>query len=727
MTSLLHIAIPTPLRTIFDYLNIDSNITPKVGMRVLVSFRSRQLVGIIVGISRSTTEKNNAKLKTIEKFIDDQALIPQNTFDLIQWVSDYYHHPLGECFQAALPKKLRQQDPAVLKTETYWKLALKQDEIKLGEKQQQIVSYLTNYSSAISQQQITAELGSCKSSLLSLENKNVITQHQQVKQTLLACNTKPSHLLSKQQLNIVDTLWKDHHSFKPYLLHGITGSGKTEVYIQLTKKIIEKGKQTIILIPEIGLTTQFVQRFRQHLEANIVVLNSAISDSDRKQAWLLARDGLTDVIIGTRSAVFTPLKNIGLIIIDEEHDSSYKQQDGLRYHARSVALIRAQRAEIPILLGSATPSLESLYNVEQGRYTQLTLTERATGAQLPKVRVIDSEGPKANSGLSSILYKSIKKQIGEGNQVLLFINRRGFAPVLMCHDCNWQATCTSCDAKMIVHQSRNILMCHHCGLIHRLIQHCPTCKTTELKTYGVGTQQLEQTLQQYFPETPVIRIDRDSTQKVNAFADIVADIQKGGAKILVGTQMLAKGHDFHNVTLVGVLDADQGLFSAGFRATETLAQLITQVTGRAGRGEKSGEVFIQTSQPQHRFWKELIGKNYSYIAHKILEQRKDMGMPPAGSLCVIRAEDRQQTLAMLFLTEVLDVLNQANQQQVMILGPVPAIMEKRAGRYRAQLLLSCEKRKPIHQLLDHTIDVISKLKLARKVRWSIDIDPVDLM
>jgi primosomal protein N' (replication factor Y) len=280
---------------------------------------------------------------------------------------------------------------------------------------------------------------------------------------------------------------------------------------------------------------------------------------------------------------------------------------------------------------------------------------------------------------------------------------------------------------MIVHQSRHILMCHHCGLIHRLISHCPTCKTTELKTYGVGTQQLEQTLQHYFPDTPVIRIDRDSTQKVNAFADIVERITKGGAKILVGTQMLAKGHDFHDVTLVGVLDADQGLFSADFRATENLAQLITQVTGRAGRGEKAGEVFIQTSQPQNEFWKDLIGKDYSYIAQKILQQRKQMVMPPVGALCVIRAEDKQQAIAMQFLTDVLILLNKKNQRDVSVLGPVPAVMEKRAGRYRAQLLLSSQQRKPIHQLLDSSINAISKLKLARKVRWSIDIDPVELM
>ncbi len=727
MTFILHIALPCPLRIIFDYLDIESSTLACVGMRVVAPFGSRKLIGIIVGISEKTNDTETTNLKSILKRIDETPLIPDSTFALIQWVSDYYHHPLGECFQAALPKKLRFDEPADLQTETYWKLNQQSEKKCLGKKQQQILTYLETKSTAVSQQKLFDDLGSCRSSLLRLHKKNLVSSQQKVKVPLKTYQHKTVHILSKQQQAIVDSLRNVKNNFKRFLLHGITGSGKTEVYIHLAQKYVDSGKQILILIPEISLTPQFVERFRQQLTATIVVMNSAVSASDRKQAWLLAKAGLADVVIGTRSAVFTPLKNIGLIIIDEEHDSSYKQQDGLRYHARSVALIRAKRAEIPILLASATPSLESLYNVEQGRYIPLKLTERATGACLPKVRIIDSEGPTANSGISSILYKAIEQQVSLDNQVLLFINRRGFAPVLMCHDCGWQALCTSCDAKMIVHQQRNILMCHHCGLIHRLIKQCPQCEKTELNTYGVGTQQLEQTLQNYFPDTPVIRIDRDSTQKVNAFANIIEAIQQGGAKILVGTQMLAKGHDFHNVTLVGVLDADQGLFSADFRATETLAQLITQVTGRAGRGEKAGEVYIQTSQPQHDFWKDLIGHGYSYIAQKILEQRQQMAMPPVGSLCVIRAEDKQQPLAMQFLTDVLALLNNDNQQQVVVLGPVPAMMEKRAGRYRAQLLLSSPQRKPIHQLLDKSIGAISKLKLARKVRWSIDIDPIDLM
>ena len=727
MTLILQIAIPCPLRLSFDYLADNVEINWQAGMRVRVPFGTRQVVGIILNTKTITDNDDLSKLKSIIECLDEQALLPPDLLSLTQWLSDYYHHPIGDCLQAVLPKKLRQGESSELQTETVWKLQPYSADIKLGKKQQQIMELCKQHVTGISQKDIFKQLGQSRSSLKSLEDKKCISQYQQIIQAEVRQDLSDPCQLNDEQQHAVETVWNTRTVFSPYLLQGVTGSGKTEVYIQLTQQAISEGKQVLILIPEIGLTTQFVDRFQQRLAARIVVLNSAVSDGERKQSWLLAKEGLADVVIGTRSAVFTPLKTLGLIIIDEEHDGSYKQQDGLRYHARNVALIRAKRAGIPIVLGSATPSLESLYNVQKQRYQLLTLNKRATGATLPKVKLIDTAGPTAGSGISSELYKSIQTQITAGNQVLLFVNRRGFAPVLMCHECDWQATCSHCDAKMIVHQRRNILMCHHCGFIVRLPKQCPKCQAVDINTYGAGTEQIEQTLQKFFPETPVLRIDRDTTQRVNSFADMVNDIEQGGAKILVGTQMLAKGHNFHDVTLVGVLDADQGLFSADFRATETLAQLITQVTGRAGRGKKAGEVFIQTSQPQHEFWQDLINEGYPQTAQKLLEQRKEMLMPPAGSLCVIRAEDKQEQLAIQFLTEVLAIFNQHNQQQVLLLGPVPAIMEKRAGRYRAQLLLSSQHRKPIHQLLDHYIDVISALKLARKVRWSIDIDPIDLL
>ncbi len=724
MITLLEIAVPCPLRQTFDYLADPAIKHWQKGMRVEVPFGSRQLIGIVVKI-KTVADSDTKKLKQITRCIDVTVLIPSDLLQLTHWISDYYHHPIGDCFQAVLPKRLRLGDSADIQHESYW--VLKQDqELKLGKKQQQIIDLLKNHPDGLSQSDIYLQLGQCRTSLLGLQQKQTIEEEFRFKKPHQIAKSQPCQLNSEQQL-VVDTVWNSDNSFSAYLLDGITGSGKTEVYIELARKCIENNKQVLVLIPEIGLTSQFVQRFKQRLAASIVILNSSVSDGERKQAWLLAQQGLADIVIGTRSAVFTPLPRLGLIIIDEEHDSSYKQQDGLRYHARNVALIRAQRASIPIMMGSATPSLESLYHVQQQRYQLLTLSQRATGAKLPKITLVDSEGPKADNALSSFLYHAIDREIKAGNQVLLFINRRGFAPVLMCHDCGWQAKCTYCDAKMIVHQRRNLLCCHHCGAMQRLVDQCPECAKTELNTYGAGTEQIEQNLQTFFPNTPVLRIDRDSTQRVNSFTDLIEDIKKGEARILVGTQMLAKGHDFHDVTLVGVLDADQGLFSADFRASESLAQLIVQVTGRAGRGEKSGEVIIQTSQPQHPFWDDLLKHGYSYTAKKLLQERQDLMMPPAGSLCIIRAEDKQQEMAMTLLNEMLGLFNINKPSEVMIFGPVPAIMEKRAGRYRAQLLLSSQHRKPIHQLLDRTIEQISALKLARKVRWSIDIDPIDLM
>jgi len=725
--TILQIALPCPLRLSFDYLPNNAEIIWQTGMRVKVPFGSRELIGIIVNIKKMNEESDTAKLKIIIETLDQQPIITPELLSLTQWLSDYYHHPIGDCFKTVLPKKIRLGDLVELETETYWQLISKQTDFKVGKKQHDLITLLKDYSAGISQKFIYQQLSQCRASLLGLEEKKVVRSYQHIKQPSISVNTVEHCQLNEEQQVAVGLVWQSKSSFNPYLLQGVTGSGKTEVYMQLAENMVAAAKQILILIPEIGLTTQFVERFKRRLAARIVVLNSAVSDGERKQSWLLAKAGLADIVIGTRSAVFTPLPNLGLIIIDEEHDASYKQQDGLRYHARNVALIRAQRAAVPIIMGSATPSLESLYNVEQGRYKLLTLNQRATGASMPKIKLIDSRGPMANSGISTVLYQAIKTQLAANNQVLLFINRRGFAPVLMCHDCGWQATCSYCDARMIVHQRRNVLCCHHCGLIQRLVEKCPTCKTTDLKTYGAGTEQIEHTLQAYFPETPVLRIDRDSTQKVNAFADIVDEIRQGGAKILVGTQMLAKGHDFHDVTLVGVLDADQGLFSADFRSTESLAQLIIQVTGRAGRGDKKGEVFIQTSQPQHEFWQDLIKHGYAFTAKKILAERKMMAMPPTGSLCVIRAEAQDESLAMQFLSNVSDLFHQVIQQDVIVMGPVPAIMEKRAGRYRAQLLLLSQQRKPLHQLLDHFMQAISDLKLTRKVRWSIDIDPLDLL
>lgn len=727
MTSILHIAVPCPLRQLFDYLSEQPVKHWQPGMRVRINFANRSCIGIVIKISQLTADIDTSKLKSIEEKLDDQSILSEEVLQTVLWVSRYYHHPLGECFQAALPKQIRKGEPATLQTESWWFKTEQHTEKKLGSKQQACMTLLDDYPDGISQSAIKSYLGNVTTSLKALEQQNLVQQKQRAKLPIAHTELSLPFELNNEQKTVVETVWHQKAQFQPFLLEGITGSGKTEVYIELTQRMLAQNKQVLILIPEIGLTGQFVERFKNRLDTSIVVLNSAISDGERKQAWLLAREGLAKVIIGTRSAVFTPLADAGLIIIDEEHDSSYKQQDGLKYHARNVALIRAQKMGIPVLMGSATPSLESLYQVEQQRYQSLQLTQRAGGASLPKVQLVDSNGAHPEHGLSKLLLKQMHRHLDAGNQVILFINRRGYAPVLMCHDCGWQAKCQHCDARMVVHQQRNILFCHHCGFIQRFVDDCPECESKQLKSYGAGTEKIEQYLQQLFPDTPVIRVDRDSTQRINAFNDIVADIKQGQARILVGTQMLAKGHDFHDVTLVGVLDTDQGLYSADFRATENLAQMITQVTGRSGRGEKDGEVLIQSQQPQHLFWKNLIRHGYQKTAQDLLQERVEMAMPPVSNWAVLRAEAQDRNQAIEFLQAVSTILHSGQQQDVLILGPVPAIMEKKGGRFRAQLLLASEQRKPLHQLLDQHIQAIGSHKLARKLRWSIDIDPMDLL
>lgn len=724
MSCIVEIALSCPLRQTFDYLSDDLAENWQTGMRVSVPFGSRQLIGIVIAI-KSISEQTISKLKKIDQKLDHQAFLPNEIMQLVQWVSRYYHHPIGECFQAALPKRLRLGDADEMQMETYWSLA-QPTNTKPGKKQQHILNLLEDYPEGLSEKALRTQLGNVKSSLSALQAQNSIKASQKVALPLPCLTIQQAVALNNEQKQAVEIVLSRTGEFSPFLLQGITGSGKTEVYIEICRELIEKQQQILVLIPEIGLTTQFVERFRQSLNARIVVIHSAVSDTDRKQAWLLSRAAKADIIIGTRSAVFTPMLNPGLIIIDEEHDSSYKQQDGLRYHARNVALMRAKTLGIPIVLGSATPSLETLYQVKQQRYQLLKLTQRAGGANLPAVRVIAGQNASDNNGLSSHLIKAIKKHIEQNHQVLLFINRRGFAPVLMCHQCHWQANCRSCDAKMVVHQYQNRLFCHHCGLIQTLPTKCPECGHTELKSYGVGTEKIEQALTGIFPDVPVLRIDRDSTQRVNAFANMIKQINQGKAAILVGTQMLAKGHDFHDVTLVGVVDADQALFSADFRATESLAQLITQVTGRAGRGKKAGEVLIQTEQPDHPFWQNLLQKGYEAVADNLLSERIQMELPPHGFWAVWRGEAKEADLAMQLLQQIAELLQQT-ASSVLILGPVPALMEKRAGRYRAQLLMRSADRAALHQLIDQHILSVTKLKLARKVRWSIDIDPTELI
>ncbi len=722
----LKIAIPCPLRQTFDYLDELENSEWEKGCRVLVPFGSRELVGVVVEIHTDTNDIDPSKLKTIIKRIDRISAIPAELFNLIIWISQYYHHPIGECFHAAMPKALRGGEEDALQQIPFWSIT--DTEYKpstYAKKQHTILALLKSSSKGISHADLLKSIPQSQASLKTLQEKNIIKQtHQDDIPSIVKSDLLAPKLNKEQQISVDAVL--NSIEFTSFLLDGVTGSGKTEVYLHIVEKVIATGKQALILVPEISLTPQFISRFQQRLQSPIVVLHSRLSNKARKQAWLLAREGLAGVVIGTRSAIFTPLKNPGLIIIDEEHDSAYKQQDGLRYHAKHIALIRAKRNKHPIVLGSATPALESLHQVNNQHYQHLKLTERAGNATPPKVHLVASHESTARNGLSSTLYEAIKKHLTAGNQALLFINRRGFAPVLVCHACHWQATCADCDARLIVHKQKHSLQCHHCGHIQRLITKCPECKAEDLNTYGVGTEQIADSLKSLFPDTEILRIDRDTTQRVNAFKDMVNTVNQDKPMILVGTQMLAKGHDFHNITLVGVLDADQGLYSIDFRATEIMAQLITQVTGRAGRGKKKGEVYIQTNEKDNPFWQNLLQQGYFETAQAILKERERDSLPPSGQICLIRAEAKQASEAMDLLMEIKNILSQYNQESVTLMGPVPAVMERRGGRYRAQLLLLTPHKKALHILLDQALPTISSLPAARKHRWSLDIDPVDL-
>jgi primosomal protein N' (replication factor Y) len=559
-----------------------------------------------------------------------------------------------------------------------------------------------------------------------LEKKALVTSFEQPCLQASAEPMLPAPQLNEEQQAAVEQVATSDDQYRAFLLQGITGSGKTEVYLALVEQVIARGDQALVLVPEISLTPQLTRRFRRRLATPIAALHSGLNDSQRLCAWSMAASGQARVVIGTRSALFTPMPRLALVIVDEEHDGSLKQQDGFRYHARDLALVRARNRGVPILLGSATPSLESLHNAEKGLYRYLHLTRRAAGANPPKVHLLDVRRRPMEHGLSDLLLQQIQRHLEQQGQVLLFLNRRGYAPLLMCHACGWSTDCPRCDAHMTLHHHNRRLQCHHCGHERPAPEQCPECGEESLYIPGAGTERIEQALLEHFPDVAISRIDRDTTRRKGSLDEKLAQARSGEARILIGTQMLAKGHDFPNVSLVGILDTDQGLFSSDFRGTEHMAQLIIQVAGRAGRAERPGEVYIQTHHPDHPLLQTLLNEGYGGFAHAALEERRQAHFPPFAHMTVLRAEATRREAALDFLREARDLFSDMNTREVDAYGPLPAPMEKRAGRFRAQLILQCAQRKPLHQLLRRWIPAIGKLKSAGRVRWSVDVDPQDM-
>ena len=536
---------------------------------------------------------------------------------------------------------------------------------------------------------------------------------------------RPGPVLTADQGAAVEQIGASLGKFGAWLLHGVTGSGKTEVYLRLIERVLESGGGALVLVPEIALTPQLVARFRARLAAPIVALHSSLADGARLKAWRAAASGRAPVVIGTRSAIFTPMPALGLVVVDEEHDASYKQQEGFRYSGRDLAVARAQRAGVPVVLGSATPSLETLANATAGRYAKVSLPQRTGRAGKPRVTVVDLRVNPARDGLSPPATAAIERHLGEKGQVLVFLNRRGYAPTLFCSGCGWIAPCKSCDARLTVHLKRALLVCHHCGAEETMPFACPRCGN-ELAPVGEGTERVETTLTQLFPSAPLVRIDRDVIRRRGDMEEALASVADGRSRILLGTQMLTKGHDFPDVTLVVVLAADQGLFGSDFRASERLAQQIVQVAGRAGRGDRPGEVLIQTAYPEHPLLKCLITEGYEGFAALALEERRAAGWPPYSHLALLRADSPQRAEAFGFLHAAETVVPAARDRKVRVLGPAPAAMARRAGRHRAQLLVESPLRSALQAFLADWVEELVKLRVPRSLRWSLDVDPAEV-
>ncbi|HEY7995714.1 MAG TPA: primosomal protein N' [Steroidobacteraceae bacterium] len=725
----LRVALDTPLRRVFDYLPPADGLPVRAGMRVRVPFGRQRLIGVVIATC-GHTEVPPERLKPVLEVLDREPVLDTAALALLAWAAEYYHHPLGEVTAGALPKALRLGAPSVAREER-WVLTTEgaaahaAGEPRRAPRQRALLGLL-------------ADGGGASASLLGerLPGWREPARALLARGWLASAEVLPGPpsgapqvratgpQLSEEQRLAVETIGAALGGFGTFVLHGITGSGKTEVYLQLIERVLAAGRRALVLVPEIGLTPQLLARFRERFDTPMAVLHSGLTDHERLIAWRSAFSGEARLVLGTRSAVFAPVPELGLIVVDEEHDASFKQHEGaLRYSARDLAIVRARHAGVAVVLGSATPSLETLQNVVAGRYTRLRLQRRAAQAQPPLVSLVDLRAHAVQSGIATPAVLAIERHLASDGQVLVFLNRRGYAPTLLCTACGWIAPCLECDARLTVHQASGRLRCHHCGADTALPSRCPQCGFA-VKAVGQGTERIEETLAAKFP-VKIARLDRDVVRRRGDLEAVVARMASGDARILVGTQMVTKGHDFPNVTLVVVLNADQGLFSTDFRAPERLAQTIVQVAGRAGRGNKPGEVLIQTEFPEHPLLQRLLTQGYDGFAHAALAEREQAAWPPFARLAALRDSAKTREAALAFLTEARGLAG-ARVPGLQLLGPVPAAMAKRAGRYHAQLLIESAERARLHTFLERWLPEVEQLKSARAVRWSLDVDPLEL-
>ena len=692
--------------------------------------KQKKKTGVIIGASTDSSVPRD-RLKSITSIIDEEPILSAEDLRLLHWCADYYHHPLGEVIFNALPVALRNAASASEKLSWGWVLtdagrAVAVEELDRAPKQRSVVELLRQQQSPVPGPGIEDQVPGSRNPLLALEKKGLVERCDIAREITPSKGNSKDIVLNSEQDYARKTILASADSDDVFLLDGITGSGKTEVYISVIREVVESGKQVLVLSPEIGLTPQLVERIRSQTTATLCVLHSGLNDSERLQAWHDARTGRANIIIGTRSAIWTPVARLGLVVVDEEHDLSYKQQDGLKYSARDLAIIRAKFAGCPVILGSATPSLESLHNCNMEKYRRLELRSRAGKTAQPAVSIIDLRNLVLEGALSRPLINAIDAELKAGRQAMLFLNRRGYAPALMCHHCAWLARCERCDRNMTYHKSASRLSCHHCQGTSQVIHECPECGHDELVEVGHGTERIEETLERVFPNARIARVDRDSTRRKGAMTSVLEEIKNGEIDILVGTQMLAKGHHFPRLGLVGIVDVDGGLCSVDFRASERMAQLFMQVSGRAGRETEQGSVILQTHFPGHPLLLSLIETGYHAFASAVLTEREQSALPPYSYLALFRSEGLRKDTQLRFLEKVARQLRGA-ARHLSAFGPFPAPMEKRAGKFRMQLLVLSENRPALGKIMGALCEDIESWPESRQVRWSIDIDPQDML
>ena len=717
MPSILQVALDTPLYRLFDYRLPDGLGEVAPGTLVEVPFGRTQQIGVALGPAADSSV-DAAKLRDVIRVLDDRPALPADLLRLAQFCADYYHYPLGAILLATLPPRLR--NATLFVADTPWLTLTEAGQLAeppaRAKAQHTLLDALR--ASALSREELRA--GKQSRHATTLVDAGWAAWSRLPPQTPGAPQTTPPHVSTVEQQAALKRLLPTLAEFGVHLIHGVTGSGKTELYLRLIDDVLTRGLQALVLIPEIALTPQLEQHFRRRFpERRIATLHSGLAEVARAENWLAAFD--CDILLGTRLSVFAPLPKLGLIVVDEEHDASFKQQDSLRYSARDVAIARGKQADVPVVLGSATPSLESYSQALNGRYQLIELKQRAiSAARLPDIELVDLKHIPVDNGLTRPALTALTDTLARGEQSLVFLNRRGYAPALYCPSCAWVSPCPSCSARLVFHRHARCLKCHHCGLETRIPTECPSCGNPDLKPLGQGTQRLEETLTNLLPTARIRRIDRD-TMRPRAWAELGEAVHGGAVDILVGTQMLAKGHDFPNMTLALILDTDGALYSPDFRATERLFAQLMQVSGRAGRADKPGRVVIQTAFPDHPLFRYLQRHDYAGYARELLAERKQLDLPPITRQVLLRAEAKTMDAALTYLHRAAALA--PDYAEVSVFSATPAPMARVANLERAQLLIQSANRVALQAFVRDWRPQLDSIR-PREARWSLDVDPL---